>query len=113
MKENKLRLSKDTTAQYNSFEEVAKVFGCRPVKKKTDNLEKLVKQQEKFVGKCKVCGKNLSYIHGTNVLACTNPDCKGIKMTAKNEDGTERIWYVPVTRMVDEKGFEIAMNLFS
>ena len=113
MRENKLRLSKDTTAQYNSFEEAAKAFGCRPVKRKTDNAEKLQKQQEKFVGKCKVCGENLTYIYGTNVLACTNEKCKGIKMTSKNEDDTEKVWYIPVTRMVDEAGMEIAMNLFS
>ena len=108
-----LRLSKNTTAQYNSFEEVAKAWGCKPVKKKTDNVEKLQKQQERFVGKCKVCGENLTYIYGTNVLACTNDKCQGVKMTAKNEDGTERIWYIPVTRMVDDIGMEIAMNLFS
>lgn len=113
MKENKLRLSKGTTAQYNSFEEAAKAFGCRPVKKKTDDANKLAKQQERFVGKCKVCGENLTYIHGTNVLACTNEKCKGIKMTSKNEDGTENVWHVPVTRMVDDLGMEIAMNLFS
>ena len=113
MKENKLRLSKGTTAQYNSFAEAAEAFGCRPVKKKTDNAEKLHKQQERFVGKCKVCGENLTYIYGTNVLACTNADCKGAKMTAKNDDGTDRVWYIPVTRMVDSVGMEIGMNLFS
>ena len=113
MKENKLRLAKDITAQYSSFEEVAKAWGCKPVKKRTDDEEKLKKQQEKFVGKCKVCGQDLTYIYGTNVLACTNESCKGIKMTSKNEDGTENTWYVPVTRTVDSKGMDIAINLFS
>lgn len=113
MRENKLRLSKDTTAHYSSFEEVAKAWGCKPVKKKTNNTDKLQKQQEKFVGKCKVCGQNLTYLSNTNALACTNAECKGIKMTAKNEDGTDRVWFVPVTRTVDDKGMEIAINLFS
>lgn len=113
MKENKFRLSKDTTARYSSFEEVAKAFGCKPVKKRTDDTDKLKKQQEKFVGKCRVCGQNLTYLSDTNALACTNPECKGIKMTAKNEDGTDKIWYIPVTRTVDDTGMEIAMNLFS
>lgn len=113
MSEKKLRLSKDTTAYYNSFEEAAKAFGCRPVKKRTDDLDKLAKQQERFVGKCKVCGENLTYISDTNILACTNPACKGIKMTSKDEEDNEKVWYIPVTRMVDDKGFEIALNLFS
>ena len=108
-----LRLSKDTTAHYSSFEEVAKVFGCKPVQKRTNDMDKLQKQQEKFVGKCKVCGQNLTYLYGTNILACKNAECKGIKMTSKDEDGAEKIWYIPVTRTVDEKGREIAMNLFA
>lgn len=108
-----LRNDKETTARYSSFTECAKAFGCRPVKRRTDNAEKLAKQREKFVGKCKVCGENLTYINGTNVLACTNPKCTGIKMTAKNDDGSERIWYVPVTRTVDDHGMDVAMNLFS
>lgn len=112
MKE-KMRLPKDTTAHYTSFEDVAKAFGCKPVKKRTDNVEQLKNQQEKFAGKCKVCGQNLTYHYGTNVLSCTNPDCKGIKMTSKNEDGTDKVWYIPVTRMVDDLGMEIALNLFS
>jgi hypothetical protein len=113
MNEKKLRLSKDTIACYNSFEEAAKAWGCRPVKKKTDDAEKLQKQQEKFVGKCRVCGQNLTYVYGTNILACTNETCKGVKMTGKNEDGTERIYYIPVTRILDDVGMDIAMNLFS
>lgn len=113
MKEKNLRLSKNTTAHYSSFEEVAKAFGCKPLKKRTDDAEKLKNQQEKFVGKCRVCGQNLTYIDGTNVLACTNTSCKGIKRTYKNEDGTENVRYIPVTRIVDEVGMEIAMNLFS
>lgn len=108
-----MRLSKGTTAHYSSFEDVAKAFGCKPVKKKTDNAEQLRNQQERFVGKCRVCGQNLTYHYGTNVLTCTNPECKGIKMTSTNEDGSENVWYIPVTRMVDDLGMEIAMNLFS
>jgi hypothetical protein len=34
-------------------------------------------------------------------------------MTSKNEeDGTEKVWYIPVTRVLDDRGFEIAQNLF-
>ena len=51
-------------------------------------------------------------IKNTNVLACKNPECRGIKMTSTNEDGSERTWYIPVTRMIDNRGMQIAENLF-
>lgn len=98
---------------YYSFQELAKDFGCKPVKRRTNDMDKLKSQQEKFAGRCKVCGNVLTYHQGTNVLTCTNPECKGIKMTSKNDDGTERTWFIPVTRMVDETGMEIAINLFA
>lgn len=101
------------TKTYYSFQELAKDFGCKPVKKRTSDMDKLTAQREKFVGRCKVCNSLLTYHTGTNVLTCTNPECKGIKMTSKNEDGTERTWFIPVTRMVDETGMEIAINLFA
>ena len=33
-------------------------------------------------------------------------------MTSKNEDGTEKVWYIPVTRILDTEGMEIAERLF-
>ena len=110
---------KGTTKTYNSFEEfgkdekLRKQFGLKPIKRRTNDKEKLKAQQEKFVGKCRVCGQHLTWIDGTNTLACKNPDCNGIKMSSKNEDGTEKVWYIPVTRTLDEKGMQIAERLFS
>lgn len=103
---------KGTTKTYNSFEELRQGFGLKPLKKRTNDLEKLKVQQEKFVGKCKVCGQPLSYLDGTNICACQNPDCRGFKMTGTNEDGTEKVWYTPVTRVLNDKAAEIAENLF-
>ena len=107
------RMSKGVTEHYTSLEELRKGFGLKPVRKKTNDETKLKAQQEKLVGVCKVCKKPLSWIEGTNVCACQNPECKGVKMTSTNEDGTERFWFVPVTRVLNEKGAEIATNLFS
>lgn len=97
---------------YTSLEELRDVFGLPPIRKRTNDEEKLKSQQEDIVGKCKVCGSLLSWIEGTNVCACKNPSCKGIKMSSTNDDGTERIWYIPVTKRLSEKGMKRAERLF-
>ena len=107
-----LRKSKDTTEIYTSFEELRSAFGLDPIRKQTKDKEKLKSQREKFVKTCPVCKQSLSYIYGSNVVCCQNPECKGIEKKNTNADGTENVWYIPVTRTLDEKGMEIAMNLF-
>ena len=107
------RKSKGVTERYTSLEELRKGFGLKPIKKRTNDEAKLKAQQEKFVGTCRVCKKPLTWIEGTNICACKNPECKGIKMTGTNEDGTEKVWYIPVTRILNDKGMEIAERLFS
>ena len=106
------RKAKGVTERYTSLEELRIGFGLKPVSKKTNDEQKLKAQQEKLVGTCRVCKKPLTWIEGTNICACKNPECKGIKMTGQNEDGTEKVWYIPVTRMLNEKGAEIAERLF-
>ena len=107
------RKAKGVTQHYTSLEELRTAFGLKPVLRRTKDADKLKAQQEKFLGTCKVCKQPMTLISNSNVLACQNPECKGFKMTSKNEeDGTEKIWYIPVTRVLDEKGFQIAMNLF-
>lgn len=105
------RKPKGVTERYASLSELRDNFGLKPVKKRTDNAEKLKAQQEKFLGKCRVCGEPLTWIHGTNILACKNEACKGFKMTGKNEDGSENVWYIPVTRVLDDEGLEIAQRI--
>lgn len=106
------RKAKGVTERYTSLEELRTAFGLKAVRKRTTDAEKLKAQREKFVGTCKVCKQPLSWIEGTNTLACKNPECKGVKMTSKNEDGTDKVWYIPVTRMLDSDGMEIALRLF-
>ena len=108
------RLGNGTTEHYTSLEALREGFGLSPVVRRTKDENKLKAQQEKFLGVCKVCKQPMSLIDGCNVLACKNETCKGIKMTSKNEeDGTEKVWYIPVTRVLDEKGATIAHNLFN
>lgn len=106
------RKGKNCTEHYTSFSEAAKAFGCREVVKRTKDENKLAMQREKFLGICKVCKQPLHLVSGCNVLSCTNPDCRGVKMTGTNEDGSTYEWYIPVNRVLDSKGAEIARNLF-
>lgn len=105
------RKAKGVTAHYTSLEELRKAWHLKPVKKRTNDKEKLKAQQEKLVGTCRVCKKPLTWIEG-NICACQNPDCRGFKMTGTNEDGTEKVYYIPVTRVLNDKAAEIAQNLF-
>lgn len=107
------RKSKDCTERYTSLEALRTAFGLQPISRKTKDAEKLKAQQEKFLGTCRVCKHPLVWIESTNICACQNPDCKGIRMSSKNEeDDSEKVWHIPVTRMLDSKGLEIAENLF-
>lgn len=110
MKENKLKSLNGKT--YYSFQELAAATG-KPVKRRTDDMDKLQAQREHFAGKCKVCGQTLTYHYGTNILTCNNVECKGIRKTGVNDDGTEKVWYLPVIRFLDATGMDIALNLFS
>ena len=106
------RKAKGVTEHYTSLEELREGWNVKPVKKRTSDNEKLKIQREKFLGTCRVCKQPMTLVGGTNVLCCNNPECRGVKMTGTNEDGTEKVWFVPVSRLLDEKGFEISQNLF-
>ena len=106
------RKGKGVTEHYASLAELREGFGLKPIRKKTNDEDKLRAQQEKFVGTCRACKKPLTWIEGTNICACQNPECKGIKMTSTNDDGTEKVWFIPVTRILNEQGMEIAERLF-
>ena len=109
MKKNRKYVpSKGTTAHYNSLEELRADYGFKPVTNRTADENKLEKQKEQFVGKCKVCGQPMSFIPGTNVLACKNENCKGIKIKKGEQE-----FYIPVSRVLDEKGADIGNTLFA
>lgn len=110
-----MRVNNRGEACYFSFEELATAFNCKPVSKVTKDKEKLAGQQKRFVSKhrCKACGEPMTWINGTSAMACTNPSCKGIKITKENEDGTKTVNYITSFSLLDDVGFEIAENIFS
>ena len=107
------RAAQGVTEHYTSLEALRAGWGLPELTKKRPKDEKVLQEKrEKFLGACRVCKKSLTLIDGCNVLACKNPECKGVRMSSQNEDGTEKVWYIPVSRVLDDKGFEIAQNLF-
>lgn len=85
--------------RYFSFDELPGVHKTQKPKKQNEN------SKEKFAGKCKICGSLLSFVEGTNVMVCKNPQCKGLK--TKGEENN-----LPSFRFLDTKGMQIANNLF-
>lgn len=100
---------------YSSFADVAADFGCKPYSKQTKNKARLLKQQENFAKRhvCKACGKPLVFYNDTNVMVCTNPDCKGIAHEKTDKDGNNAIYYTPSYQILDEKGAEIATTILN
>lgn len=100
---------------YSSFEEIRSEFGLKPIRTQTRDKEKLESQRNKFSSrhKCPACGSNLIYVEGTNVMVCKNPDCDGIKREKKGSTEEEtKVWYENSYHTLDEKGAEIAYNIF-
>lgn len=110
-----MRTNNNGEVSYSSFQELAAAWNIKPVSKVTKDKEKLKSQQDKFVSKhiCKGCGQPMTFNKGTNIMVCSNPECKGIKMTRENEDGTKSVYYLTSYSLLDELGEEIAENIFS
>ena len=108
-----LRLGKGYTAQYSSFEELAKAYGCKPITKRTKDEKKLNKQREVFLSKhkCRACGEYMTYIPSSNVMTCTNEKCKGIKIKKSDSEGNTSVSYVIPFHLLDETGEEVATNI--
>lgn len=110
------RMGRNTTEYYTSFEECAKGWNCRPVKKQTKDKVKLEKQREAFGNKhlCPACKKPMNFLDGTNILTCMNESCKGIKHEITNEENNDtKVWYTTAFDLLDERGSEIANNIFA
>ena len=101
---------------YSSFEELAKALGYKPVRKVTKDKEKLASQREKFVGrhKCRACGSPMVWVRGTNVMACTNESCRGVKVTrsSRDDDSESKTFYENSFDVLDDLGAVIAENIF-
>lgn len=106
-----IRLPKNVTAHYSSFQQMAAALSNKKVKepKKDANWETHInKMKEKILGKCPVCGEQLGFISGTNVCACKNPECRGKKFIRK--DGT--VFFVPVSKTLKSRDAKYANDNF-
>ena len=99
---------------YNSFDEYAQeVWGLKPLKRVTNDKQKLEAQREKFLGTCPFCKQPLHYVYGTNIVACNNTECKGKKITVKDDEGGEKVIYKPYHRILQGKNSSsIGMTIF-
>ena len=99
-----------------SFDELSAQFGLKPIRFQTKDKKKLEQQRENFSSRhlCPACGKPLKLILGTNIMTCVNHNCEGIKRERIDEETGEKIvsYYVP-SHQLDEKGMEIANNIFA
>ena len=78
------------------------------------NPEKQKKEREKFAGKCKVCGSPLVLVPDTNVMICSNEECKGRAIKVKDETGKfVTVGRVPTYRCLDERRTKYAERLFA
>lgn len=110
------RMGRNTTEHYSSFEEAAKSWGCKPLKKRTDDEKKLAEQREVFMNsnRCKACGNPMTFLVDSNIMCCTIETCKGIKHQSVNEEtGETKIWYTPSYKVLDDKSASIANNILS
>lgn len=108
------RLPKGFAKQYNSFEELAKDWGIKIKRKQTKDKEKLERQRNDFCSKhiCSACKQPMTWIGG-NIMFCQNPQCKGIEHKQVTDSGETRVWYSPSFDLLDNKGSEIAKNIFT
>ena len=94
---------------YYSFDEIGQeLFGLKPQNRVTKDNQKLESQRKKFLGTCPYCKEPLHYSYGTNIVSCTNENCKGKVITF--EDGTEI--YKPYYRILSDKGSLIGSVIF-
>ena len=52
--------------------------------------------------KCKACGSPFVHVKGTNIIACSNPDCDG-KVTFTDRDGNKKFKYINTYFIMDSK----------
>ena len=99
--------------RYSSFSEVATAMGmASPVKKVDQNKQQ--SRQKKFCSyhKCKTCGEPMIFVEGTNIMTCSNPQCKGIKHEFKDKEGNKVVKYSPSYDLLADKYASMASSLF-
>ena len=97
---------------FHSFNEVASFLGFnRKEKKQKPKEEQIIKFKQYHL--CPACHKPMTYCGG-NIMVCQTDGCKGMPHKfIDQETGNEKVWYTACYHILDEKGENIAKNLFS
>jgi ribosomal protein L37AE/L43A len=99
---------------YNSFEDYAIAMGYKPLNRVTKDKNKLQSQRNAFLEKhkCRACGEPMVWVAGTSIMSCRNPECKGLRIKMKDDNGKSYVVKKPSYYVLDEIGVEIANNIF-
>ena len=107
---------RNTEKHYTSFADLREDFGLEPIPKRPSNKKKLESIQNKFKKRhvCPLCKQELQHIENTNVMICTNPSCKGlrIKVREMSRDGEDLWGSSSAFHVLDDAGARIANNIF-
>lgn len=102
------RNGKGCTEHYTSLADLRAGWGLDPVsKKRPKDEERLNSVRVKFLGVCPVCKSSMKYVT-SDYSVCSNTECRGKNIAKKGEEPR----YIIVIREFDDKGKEIAANLF-
>lgn len=96
---------------YSSFQELASAYKIKTPKRNEQKDEELRKSFAKR-HKCRACGQPLTYIKDTTVMACTSPNCKGIKVVSQNSETEEKVTYLTSYNLLGCETQKIAENIF-
>lgn len=66
--------------------------------------------KEKKENKCKACGFPFVRIKGTNIIACSNPECDG-KVWFTDENGNKKYKYINTYFVMDTKPLTTEIKL--
>lgn len=83
-------------------------------KKRLPRKEYLEKKRDKILKKftCRICGKPLDLVEGTNILMCNNAECKGIERKIY-ENGKEAVTHEAYYTLLDSRGSEIVNTFYN
>ena len=95
-----------------AFQNLRKEFGLKPLEKRTPKESHVKAFSNRHT--CPTCKQAMNWIAGTNVCACTNPGCLGIKRTRKNkeDENVEETYYTTAYHTLREADEKLAEKIF-
>lgn len=83
-------------------------------KKRLSRKQYLQQKKEKILKRytCKLCGKPLELVAGTNIMMCNNAECKGIERKYY-ENGKEAVTHEAFYTLLDSRGSEVVNGFYN